>query len=87
MYMAQLNMHTTPEFEEQLARLMQLRGIATKSEAIRVAVREGLARAVRGRSQELDFRDWIGAAREAELAPRPRFATDDDLWRTDRDGD
>lgn len=85
MYMSQLNMHTTPEFEEDLVRLMELRGIPTKSEAIRRVVREALERARRARSHERDFREWLGAAREAELNPRPRFSSEDDLWRVAED--
>lgn len=85
MYMSQLNMHTTPEFEEDLSRLMELRDIPTKSEAIRRAVREALDRARSARARDLDFRDWLGAAREAELNPRPRFSSEDDLWRVAED--
>ena len=40
MYMSQINLHTTPTFERALARLMRLRRIGTKSEAIRLAVEE-----------------------------------------------
>ena len=38
--MAQINLHTTPDFEADLEALMRARGIRTKSEAIRVAVKE-----------------------------------------------
>jgi len=41
--MAQVNLHTTPEFEEALAALMKGRGLKSKSEAIRLAVREAAA--------------------------------------------
>lgn len=41
--MAQINLHTTPEFEAELAALMKGRGIKTKSEAIRLAVHEAAA--------------------------------------------
>ncbi len=41
--MAQINLHTTPQFEADLATLMKERGIKTKSEAIRLAVREVVA--------------------------------------------
>jgi Arc/MetJ-type ribon-helix-helix transcriptional regulator len=55
--MAQINMHTTPEFEVELAALMRARGIPTKSEAIRVAVREA---AVRARPGKRDLRTLRG---------------------------
>ena len=79
MYMSQLNLHVKPEFERDLARLMRLRGISTKSEAIRLAVRETARRAQRS-SKRTDFASWKGAALAAALNPRPRFASDDDLW-------
>lgn len=85
MYMSQLNMHTSPSFEEDLERLMQLREIPTKSAAIRTAVREALARALRARGQQIDFRDWIGRGLQAEGNRRPRFSSDDELWQVTED--
>ena len=41
--MAQINLHTTPEFERDLVALMKARRLRSKSEAIRVAVREAAA--------------------------------------------
>jgi Arc/MetJ-type ribon-helix-helix transcriptional regulator len=79
--MAQLNVHVTPEFEEALARLVRLRKLASKSEAVRVAVRETLERETQ-RAGGPDFRSWIGAARKVPLNPRPRFRSDDDLWES-----
>ena len=76
--MSQINLHTTPAFDKALARLMRLRGIATKSEAIRVAVAEAAQR--EGRRAPGGFRALIGAAGRAPLNPRPRFHSDDDLW-------
>lgn len=38
--MAQINFHTTPEFEQALAALMKARGLRSRSEAIRAAVQE-----------------------------------------------
>lgn len=38
--MAQINFHTTPEFEKALAALMKARGFKSRSEAIRAAVQE-----------------------------------------------
>ena len=78
MYMSQINLHTTPAFERALAKHMRLRRIETKSEAIRVAVEELAARETRRRPG--GFQAWIGAAREAPLNPKPRFASDHDLW-------
>ncbi len=78
--MAQMNLHLTPEFERDLARLMTLRGIRTKSEAVRVAVREGVERARREAGARADFAAWKGSALGAAVNPEPRFAGDDDLW-------
>ncbi|MBM3533214.1 MAG: hypothetical protein FJX60_09305 [Alphaproteobacteria bacterium] len=41
--MAQVNLHTTPEFEEALSALMKARKLKSKSEAIRLAVQEAAA--------------------------------------------
>ncbi|NLD67788.1 MAG: hypothetical protein GX644_03135 [Limnobacter sp.] len=41
--MAQINLHITPDFERALEALMQGKKIASKSEAIRYAVRETAA--------------------------------------------
>jgi hypothetical protein len=41
--MAQINLHTTPDFEEALEALMRGRKLKTKSEAIRLAVGEAAA--------------------------------------------
>lgn len=73
-----MNLHLTPEFERHLAQLMRLRKIPTKSEAIRIAVRESLERmAFR---KPFDFSRWAGAALKAAPNPKPRFQSDDDLW-------
>jgi Arc/MetJ-type ribon-helix-helix transcriptional regulator len=77
--MAQVNVHVTPEFDEALGRLVRLRGLRSKSEAIRWAVVEALDREI-GRSQTADFRAWLGAARAAPLNPKPRFLSEDELW-------
>lgn len=77
--MAQMNLHITPEFERALRRFMRVRGLTNKSEAIRAAVREAAERD--GRAGRADFRSWVGAGCAAPLNPRPRFTSDDDLWR------
>jgi hypothetical protein len=76
--MAQLNLNTTPSFERALARFMRVRGIRSKSEAIRVAVEECAAAATRGTT---DFESWLGLGARAPLNPRPRFATHADVWK------
>ena len=78
--MSQINMHVKPEFERDLARFMRLRGLETKSEAIRVAVREGLERAQATPARE-SFASWAGAGLAAATNPDQRFESDDDLWR------
>ena len=78
MYMAQLNLNTTPSFERALARFMRVRGIRSKSEAIRVAVEESAAAVTRGTA---DFEAWLGLGTQAPLNPSPRFPTHADLWK------
>lgn len=78
--MGQININLTPEFEAALERLMRLRKIRSKSEAIREAVAECAARS--GPAEPVkDFKAWIGAALAAPLNPDPRFENEDDLWR------
>lgn len=81
MYMAQINIHVKPDFERDLERFMSLRGLATKSEAIRLAVREGLERARAAPPRE-SFTGWAGAGLAVSPNPEPRFRSDDDLWRS-----
>jgi hypothetical protein len=77
--MSQINLQVKPEFEEELAKFMAARRIRTKSEAIRIAVREGLAAARRRR--RVRFEDWVGLGNRSARSRKPRFRTDDDLWR------
>jgi hypothetical protein len=77
--MAQINLHVTPEFEQALGRLVRLRGLRSKSEAIRSAVLEALERETE-RGGTTDFRGWLGAARAVPLNPRPRFRSESELW-------
>lgn len=79
MYMAQLNVHLTSEFEQDLRRFKDLRGLPSKSEAVRVAVREALEREIR-QPPRVDFREWLGLASQAPLNPNPRFQSHDELW-------
>ncbi len=44
--MSQINLHTTPQFEDDLAIFMKARGLRTKSEAIRLAVHEAAVQAI-----------------------------------------
>lgn len=78
--MGQFNMHVTPDFDQALAELMRRRRVATKSEAIRMAVLETVAR-LRGERSRVDFREWIGAGLAVPCNPHPRFRSDDDLWQ------
>ena len=80
MYMTQINLHVKPDFQRDLERFMRLRGLRTKSEAIRLAVREGLERA-RSAPSAKGFSRLAGAGLAAATNPEPRFKTDDDLWR------
>jgi hypothetical protein len=76
---AQLNINMTPEFERALARLMRVRNIATKSEAVRIAVVEVLERA-RPRATAEGFRALMGAGLRAPVRKQRKFKSEDDLW-------
>lgn len=79
--MGQLNIHLNPAFEKALREFMRARKIQTKSEAVRVAVQEGLERATRG-AEGTDFKAWLGLGlKGGPVNPNPRFRSDDDLWR------
>lgn len=75
----QINIHVTPRFERALLRLMRARGLKNKSEAIRLAVEEAADRANAG--ARTDFATWRGAGLAAPTSERPRFTSDDDLWK------
>ncbi len=77
--MAQLNINQTPEFESDLQRLMRIRKIPTKSEAIRLAVRESLERSMQA-APAADYREWLGLAKGKDENPQPRFSSHDELW-------
>ncbi|MCC7539983.1 MAG: hypothetical protein IT379_27430 [Deltaproteobacteria bacterium] len=75
----QINLHVTERFERALRRFMKARGLANKSEAIRVAVEEAAER--ESRKTPADFAALRGAALKAPLSERPKFRSEDDLWR------
>ncbi len=77
--MAQINLHTTPEFEQQLGLLMRLKAIPSKSEAIRMAV-AAQAKAAQDSHLRRDFSALIGLVKPTRPA---RFASDDALWEQD----
>lgn len=77
--MSQLNIHLTPDFEKKLSEYMRIRGIRTKSDAVRLAVQEAVEREQHLRKTP-DFSRWIGLGRQAAENPNPRFRSDDDLW-------
>jgi hypothetical protein len=79
MAMAQLNINVTDDFEKNIKDFMRIRGISSKAEAIRIAIREGLDRSIQ-QARVTDFSKWIGLGCEAPENPNPRFASDDELW-------
>jgi hypothetical protein len=76
--MKQLNLNVTPELERDLRRFMKEKGITRKSDAIRQALHEAVARAKL--SGACDYRSWLGLGLKAPLNPNPRFRSEDDLW-------
>ena len=77
--MSQLNIHLTPSFEKDLNKFMKLRHINTKSEAIRVAIKEGIYHSM-ARSKTVNFTNWLGLANQAPTNKKAKFSSDDDLW-------
>ena len=75
--MKQLNLNVTQEFEKDLRVFMRRKGITNKSEALRRAVREAVARTA---APKPDYRSWLGMGLKAPVNPHPRFRTGDDLW-------
>jgi hypothetical protein len=75
--MSQLNIQMTAEFESKLRRYMAARGIRTKSEAIRQAVEEGLARI-----PEPVVMNWAGLRGKGLGTSQPQFANNDQLWES-----
>jgi metal-responsive CopG/Arc/MetJ family transcriptional regulator len=79
--MSQLNIHVTEEFEQKLARFMELRGIATKSDAVRLAIKEAVANAEKRPQMSWDeFRD---IANHFPQTPPEQWITEDELWGDD----
>jgi len=74
----QFTLNVTPEFERDLQRFMRLRGIPRKSDAIRTAIHEAVARTTR--NADYDYRAWLGIGLKGPLNPKPRFRSEDDLW-------
>jgi metal-responsive CopG/Arc/MetJ family transcriptional regulator len=79
--MSQLNLHMTPEFSRKLARFMKLRGIATKSEAVRTAIGEAVERAEA--KPPTNWQEMRGIAAKYPHAPRKDWLTEDELWGND----
>ena len=79
--MPQINLHTTPEFEQQLALLMRLRALPSKSEAIRLAV-AAQAKAAQQEGLRHDFTALVGIIKPRK---KGRFNSDAPLWDKDRD--
>ncbi|MGH8532815.1 MAG: ribbon-helix-helix domain-containing protein [Gammaproteobacteria bacterium] len=80
--MARLNIDLDPEFQENLEKLMRLRGIDSKSEAVRVAVKEAVARET-GQKPKTNWRAMLGWANQFPENPNPRFKSHGELWVKD----
>lgn len=78
--MSQLNIHLTPSFEKDLHKFMRLRHIKTKSEAIRIAIKEGIKHSM-AFSKVANFTSWLGVANEVPTNKKTKFTSDNDLWR------
>jgi len=79
MYMKQLNIHMTAEFEKHLKLYMKKKGIKEKSSAVRQALKDALERLEQNKPTQ-DFRGWLGMGLKSPVNSRPRFKNEDDLW-------
>jgi hypothetical protein len=77
--MSQLNIQTTPSFERDLRKFMQVRHIQTKTEAIRTAIKEGLQHPP-AQTKTTNFSTWIGLALQEPVNKKAKRLSDDDLW-------
>ena len=73
--MSQLNIQMTPDFEAKLRKFMALRGLRTKSEAVRLAIDEGLTRTPLPRET-----NWTSLRGAGLGSGKPRFENNDELW-------
>jgi hypothetical protein len=80
--MSDLTITITSDVRASLEAFMRTRGLGSASEAIQVAVQEGLEK-VPNRQSSTDFRTLIGLAGGVPENPNPRFKSDDDLWEKD----
>jgi hypothetical protein len=81
--MARLNINLAPEFQDNLRKLMRLRGIASKSEAVRFAVKEVVEREATQKRQT-DWRALIGWANQFPENPNAKSKSHDELWEKDK---
>ena len=77
--MSQINLHVTREFELHLKRVMKERGFATKSEAIRAAVKELAEKS--SEQWPFDPARWQGALKGLPIQPGVRGKSSHDLLR------
>ncbi len=75
--MARLNINLAPEFQDNLQKLMRLRDIASKSEAVCLAVKEA-------QKAQNGLAALIGWANQLPENPNPRFKSHDELWKKDK---
>lgn len=77
--MKQINLHVTPSFLKELTTVMKMKGIKTKSEAIRVAVHHLVEQLTSSRTQT-SFRGWLGMGLKSPLSLNRQFKDEDALW-------
>lgn len=83
--MAQMNINLSPEFQENLAAFMRLRGLHSKSEGVRVAVREALDRET-ARMPKVDWTRLIGWANQLPEGREAKSLDEDAIWEKGRLG-
>ena len=76
--MRQFNLNATPEFERDLRLFMKRKGIRSKSDAVREAMRDAVAK--NAQTERTNFHSWLGLALKSPANPKPRFQNEDELW-------
>lgn len=78
--MPQLNIRLTAHFAKDLNKFMRLRHINTKSEAVRIAIKEGIQRTFT-QTKLINFTEWLGIAAEIPPNKNNKFSYNKDIWK------
>ena len=77
--MKQINIHINKDFLNDLQKVMKLKGIKTKSAAIRYSIREAVKH-LSAAEPKTPYREWLGMGLKAQVNEQLRFESDDSIW-------